>query len=430
MSNLGGPLSLFLKRLILEAMAKIRLRSIKVQTRDYNLPTYLWVHPISKQKIHYSHAHPVKIALVANSDWNLYGYRLALIRELKQQGHQVTLISPLGEYVKALRKQGFNWLPIKMARRGTNPLRELLSIFELYKIYRWSGFDVVHHFTIKCVIYGSFAAKLAGVSGVVNSITGLGHIYVSQKRMAGPARIVINLLYRLSLNKTIVVFQNSNDRAYFLKKRIIRAEQSELIAGSGVDVNKFTYQPEPTGRPRIIMVSRFLWNKGLREFVEAAEEINSETLRAEFVLVGDVDSGNPDSIPTEVIEGWTAKRGIKWIGWNENMPQIYKRSNLVCLPTYYGEGLPKVLIEAAASGRASITTDIPGCNDVVKDKVNGLLIPPKDVKALVRSILFLMDNPRMRKKMGLAGRSIAEQEFSSKLVNQKTIALYQGLNNK
>ncbi len=367
----------------------------------------------------------MNIALVANSDWNLYGYRLDLIRELRRQGHHITLISPLGGYVKSLKKQGFNWLPIKMARRGTNPLRELLSIFELYKIYRRSGFDVVHHFTTKCVIYGSFAAKLARVNGVVNSITGLGYIYVSQKRMAGSARIVVNFLYRLSLSKTIVVFQNSKDRAYFLKKRIVRAGQTELIKGSGVDIDRFTYQPEPTGRPRIIMVSRFLWNKGLREFVEAAEEINSEAFRAEFILVGDADPGNPDSIPTDVIKGWTAKRGIKWIGWNENMPQIYKRSNLVCLPTYYGEGLPKVLIEAAASGRASITTDIPGCREVVRHDVNGLLIPPKNVRALIKSILFLMDNPRVRKKMGKAGRSIAEQEFSTRRVNQKTIALYE-----
>jgi len=372
----------------------------------------------------------VKIALVANSDWNLYGYRLALIQELRQQGHQLTLISPPGRYVKQLQDLGVVWLPIKMARRGANPVRELLSLIQLFRIYRRAGFDLVHHFTIKCVIYGSFAAKAARLRAVVNSITGLGHIYVSQKPLAGLARVLVNFLYRLSLNKTIVVFQNSNDREYFLKKRIVHTEQAELIRGSGVDIDKFTYQPEPTGLPQIIMVSRFLWNKGIREFVEAAQQINSETLVAEFILVGDVDPGNPDSIPVNLIKSWTAKRGIKWIGWNENMPQIYAGSNIVCLPTYYGEGLPKVLIEAAASGRASITTDMPGCREVVRHELNGMLIPPKDVPALVKSILFLIQNPVVREKMGRAGRGIAEQEFSSRRVNQKTMTLYGELTKK
>jgi glycosyltransferase involved in cell wall biosynthesis len=369
----------------------------------------------------------VKIALVANSDWNLYGYRLGLIQELRQQGHKVTLISPPGRYVEQLQDLGLTWLPIKLARRGANPVRELLSLIQLLRIYRRAGFHLVHHFTIKCVIYGSFAAKLAGIRAVVNSITGLGHIYVSQKPLAGPAKAVVNLLYRLSLGRTAVIFQNSKDQAYFLDKRIVAAGHSHLIRGSGVDTDKFTFQPEPTGRPQVIMVARFLWNKGIREFVEAAEKINAEELRADFILVGDVDPGNPDSVPVELIKGWSAKRGLKWIGWNENMPQIYTESNVVCLPTYYGEGLPKVLIEAAASGRASITTDIPGCREVVSHEVNGLLIPPKDVQALVRSIIFLIDNPQIRAKMGRAGRSLAEGEFSSGQVNKKTIAVYQEL---
>ena len=368
----------------------------------------------------------MKIAIVANSDWYLYGYRLSLVQELVRLGHQVTLISPPGRYVKQLQSKGLTWLPIKLARRGVNPIRELVSFLQIYRIYRFAHFDTVHHFTIKCVIYGSLAAKIAGVRGVVNSITGLGYMYVNEKLITRFARRLVNFLYRVTLRESIVVFQNPSDRDYFLETKLIREKQGQIIKGSGVDINRFTYQAEPSGHPRVILVSRFLWDKGIGEFIEAAMAINSKINQAEFALVGDVDPGNPASIPVAVLRGWTETGKIKMMGWSDNLPQIYKETNIVCLPSYR-EGLSKVLIEAAASGRACITTDIPGCRDVVIHGVNGLLVPPKDVKALIESMLFLINNPEVRKKMGQAGRAIAEREFSSKRVNEETIAVYEEL---
>lgn len=365
----------------------------------------------------------MKILLFANTDWYLYNFRLPLARALRQAGAEVVLLSPPGEYSARLEADGFRWLAFPLKRKSMNPLVELGSILHLAKLYRRERPDLVHHFTIKCVLYGSLAGHLTSIPFIINSVTGMGYIFTGGSLLQRLLQTIVHILYRLSLGRTRVIFQNEEDRRVFIKNRMVKEENTELIRGSGVDVHHFTPLPEPQGTPVVLLAARLLWDKGVGEFVEAARRLKASRVDARFILIGEPFPDNPATIPANQLQLWQDEGIIEWWGWQDDMPAVLAGSNIFCLPTYR-EGLSKILVEAAACGRAIITTDIPGCRDVVVHGVNGLLVKVKDVDGLVQAILRLKDDADLRQRMGVAGRRMAEELFSTTRIINETLLVY------
>ncbi|PJH75067.1 MAG: glycosyltransferase family 1 protein [Anaerolineae bacterium CG_4_9_14_0_8_um_filter_58_9] len=376
----------------------------------------------------------MKIILFANTDWYLYNFRLALAQALRERGDQVTLLSPNGPYAARLQELGFRWIQFPMARRNLNPLLEADTILRLADLYRRERPELVHHFTVKCVLYGSLVSRLLGIRSVVNSVTGLGYVftegYGSPPKYGGSRRRwlqrIVKLFYRILLRRTYVIFQNPDDQAIFILNELVDPQRAALIRGSGVDILRFSPRPEEEGLPVVILPARLLWDKGVAEFVQAARLLRAEGVQARFVLVGDSDPENPSSVPLAQIQEWEREAVIEWWGWVEDMAEAYAKAHIVCLPSYR-EGLPKTLIEAAACGRPIIASDVPGCREVVRLGENGLLVPSHDPFALADAIRLLIKNPTLRQEMGTRGRDIAVKEFPTAQIIAQTLAVYQSL---
>ena len=364
-----------------------------------------------------------KILLFANTDWYLYNFRLSLAKDLLAQGHEVILVSPHGDFQELLQEEGFHWIPYELSRQSINPFGEMVAILRLVRLYQKIRPDIVHHFTIKPVIYGSLAAHWTGIQGIINSITGLGHLFINTDRATRTLRAIASRLYRMNLYRTQVIFENPEDRDIFIERHLIKAEQSHLILGTGVDVNKYRPTHRSNETPVILFSSRMLVTKGLVEYIEAARSLKQKGLRARFAIAGRTDPGNPASIPNEQIEAWKQSEMIEWWGWQEDMPAALARADIFCLPSYR-EGVPNALLEAAASGLSIVTTDVPGCRDVVMNGVNGWLVPVRNSDALANALETLITNPELRLKMGNAGREIAMNQFSMAKVNRETLAVY------
>ncbi len=368
----------------------------------------------------------MKILLFANTAWYLYNFRLPLARALKERGHEVVLISPRDEYAEKIRESGLCWQEFPFSRRGMHLAAEARTLVKLARLYREEKPDLVHHFTIKCVLYGSLAARFARTRSIVNSITGLGYVFINQKGVAGLIRRPVKLFYRLALAGTRVVFQNSDDRDYFIGAGLVKADQSILIRGSGVDLQKFSVTVEPEGEPLVVLPGRMLFDKGVNEFVGAARILKRDGCPARFILVGDTDDENPASISAVQIQEWEKEGVIEWWRWQNDMPAVYARSKIVCLPSYR-EGVPRTLLEAAACGRAMVATDVPGCREVVKDGVTGLLVPVKDSQILAEKLKLLLTDSSLRREMARAARRLVEEEFSSERVIKETAAVYDSI---
>jgi glycosyltransferase involved in cell wall biosynthesis len=365
----------------------------------------------------------VKIILFANTDWYLYNFRLALAQMLHEQGHEVVMVSPPGEYVSRLEEAGFRWISFSLARRGINPFNEWGTIHRLESLYRQEKPDIVHHFTIKCVLYGSIAARRTGISAVVNAITGLGYVFVNQDLEARLLRPLIKSFYRYALKGTQVIFENPDDQKMFLEMGLLKPDQVNLILGTGVDTGQFVPLGEPDNIPLVAMPSRMLWDKGVGDFVEAGAILRKSGMNARFALVGAGDPQNPSGISMEQLGVWQKEGNVEWWGWQEDIGAVFALAHIICLPSYR-EGIPRVLVEAAACARPIITTDVPGCREVVLEGVNGLLIPPHDPLRLAEALKKLIENPNMRHEMGLRGRERVLELFSDDKVIGKTIDVY------
>ena len=366
----------------------------------------------------------MKVILFANTDWYLYNFRLPLAQMLREQGAEVTLLSPSGDYVQRLHDAGFRWLELSMSGSGVNPFIELGTLLKISRVYGSEKPDLVHHFTPKCVLYGSFAARWNGIRSVVNAITGLGYLFTASGSWRQLRIRFAQYLYRLALRGTQVVFQNPDDRHAFVQTGIVSQENSHLVPGSGVDLKRFSFAAEPEGIPVVMLAARMLWEKGVGDFVEAARLVNHSGNLARFVLVGDTYAGNPSAIPAAQLSRWQEEAVVEWWGWHDDMPAILSQAHIICLPTFYKEGLPRVLVEGAACGRPLIASDIPGCRDIVRDGENGLLVPARNPSALAEAILRLLPDSELRRRMGAKARSIVEREFSVEQVNRSTLAVY------
>ena len=373
----------------------------------------------------------MKIALFANTEWYLYNFRRSLVEALCAAGHNVLLLSPPGPYGEHLRELGFRWLPVPMNRRSLNPFRELALVLWLRRLFRAEQVDLVHGFTIKCAVYGSLAARLAGVPARVSAVAGMGYVFASQEPKARLLRPVVRASMRLALGgrNARLILQNPDDVTLFERARLVHPTRIRLIPGSGVDCRRF--QPgsrqEPGSRFRVLLAARLLWDKGVAEYVEAARRLRAEGRVITFLLAGTPDPGNPASVPETAIRGWMDEGLLQWLGHVEDMPALLRTVDTIVLPSYYREGLPKSLIEAAACGLPLVTTDAPGCREVVSDGVDGLLVPVRDAVALARAIARLQDDAALRERLGAAARAKALAQFDERIVIERTLAVYREL---
>jgi glycosyltransferase involved in cell wall biosynthesis len=367
----------------------------------------------------------VKTLLFANTAWYLYNFRLPLAEELRSQGYEVVLVSPNDEHAKKLVEAGFHWIEFPFSRKGQNPLQEVVTIFRLAKVYKSERPDFVHHFTIKCVVYGSLAAKWCGVRRIINAITGLGYVFIGNKLSQKLLRPLIFLMYRVSLKDTKVIFQNQDDLNQFRKENLVNSEQSTIIRGSGVDIKKFQVSPLPE-KQQIVLPARMLWDKGVGEFVLAARQLRAEGINAQFILAGDTDNENPAAVPLSVLNEWQNEGMVDWIGWQPDMPAVYASASIVCLPSYR-EGLPKTLIEAAACGRPLVAADVPGSREVVIPHETGYLATVKDVPSLANCLRVLLNDKKEQERLGANARRLVEAEFSSERIIRETLSVYNKL---
>lgn len=365
----------------------------------------------------------MKAIFFANTDWYLYNFRLEYARFLKMKGWEVCFLSPGGDHVEQLKEAGFRHIEFNFSRKGINPVTEVETIRKIKAIYAEEKPDLVHHFTIKCVIYGSLAAKDLGIRSVINSITGLGYMFLSEQPHVRMLRRVVKRLYKKALDKTEVIFENPDDRELFLSMGLVQPENSHIVLGTGIDTDKFSPVTPPNSVPLTVLPARMIRDKGVEEFVEAATMIRQSGVKARFALVGNNDPGNPTNIPFEQLTQWQKEENVEWWGWQDDVATVISMSHIVCLPSYR-EGLPKILIEAASSGRPIVTTDVPGCREVVKAGENGYLVPPKDPESLKNALLKLINDPDERERMGNASREKAVRLFSNEIVNDGIYAIY------
>ena len=370
--------------------------------------------------------------LFANTDWYLYNFRLPLAERLRSEGVQVLMLSPPGEYGERLRAAGFRWEPVPMERRSLNPIRELKLILHLAQRFRQERPRIVHAFTVKCAVYGSFAARMAGVPARVSAVTGLGYVFVNNAPRARWLRPLVRGLLRIGLNgdQSLLILQNPDDVDRFRSARIVGSERIRLILSSGVDCERYTPAPDdarPEGTLRVLFVGRLLWAKGIGEYVEAARLLREEGRTVSLLVAGRPDPGNPGSVAKAEVEAWDRDGLIEWLGHVEDMAALLHTVHVLALPSYYGEGVPRSLIEGAASGVALVTTDMPGCREVVTHEREGLLVPCKDADALARAIARIDDDRDLARALGTAGRTKALREFDERIVLDRTLDVYREL---
>lgn len=372
----------------------------------------------------------MKFIFFANTDWYLYNFRLATARRLQAEGHEVVMVSPPGEFGARFAKHGFRWVTLSMHRASLNPLREALTLGQLVRVLRRERPDLLHSFTLKCAIYGALAARMTGVPATVNAVAGMGYVFTSDNAKARLLRPLVKALLRMTLGAkhSLLILQNPDDADSFTAADLVRPEKIRVIRSSGVDVRRFhPVVRRSTGhqRLRILLAARLLWEKGVHEFVEAAVLLREQGRDAEFILAGMPDAGNPHSVEVAQVKQWERAGLVRWLGHVDDMPALLKTVDVMALPSYYREGVPKSLIEGAACGLAIITTDLPGCREVVTEHgIDGLHVLPRDAHALARQITQLDDDRELLARLGHCARQKALTDFDERLVIQRTLNVY------
>ncbi len=347
----------------------------------------------------------------------------------KAAGCEVHVAAPFAaEGVAAIKTAGLRYHPIPLERRSVAPWGELRLVAAIFRLERRLKPDLVHHLTMKPVVWGGLAARAGQVPAAVFSINGLGHLFLGRGRSTRFLRALVTPLYRLGLGhpRSRTVFQNPDDRDLFLRLGLVRPDRAVRIKGSGVDLERFRPRPEPEGPPVVVLPARLLADKGINEFVAAARELRQSGVNARFALAGRIDPGNPSAIAETAIRAFVAEGAVEWWGHRSDMPEALAQATIVCLPSYR-EGTPRALIEAAAVGRAIVSTDVPGCREIVRDGVNGLLVPARDAKALAAALRRLIEDEAFRRTLAAAGQKIAVAEFSAARFADDILGIYRSL---
>jgi glycosyltransferase involved in cell wall biosynthesis len=369
-----------------------------------------------------------KLIFVVNVDWAFITHRLPIALEALQQGYRVHIATSLTNKLDELERYGFIVHPLALDRGSASLGNVWRTMEQLWRIFREVRPDVAHLVTIKPVLLGGLVARLTSVPAVVAAVPGLGFVFMAHGVKAAIRRSIVELLYRVAFghHNLKVIFQNTDDLCYLAKVTHLPKSSMTLLRGSGVDLTRYTHVPLPGGMPVVVLAARLLADKGVLEFVQAASLLKQRGSNARFVLVGKVDTANPTSFSDTDVSAWVHDGLVEWWGYHIDMPQVFAAAQVVVLPSYR-EGLPKVLIEAAACGRAVVTTDVPGCRDAIDPGVTGVLVPVRNAVALADTIETLLNDPQRCQAMGVAGRALAERAFDVRQVVTAHLQIYQEL---
>jgi glycosyltransferase involved in cell wall biosynthesis len=372
----------------------------------------------------------MKIIFIVQSLDFLFSHRMKICIEAHKSGFEVCVAAPYSEIlVKKVKDLGFDFYELKISRSGMNPIFELRLIYQFYKLFLDLKPDILHLITIKPYLYGGIVARILGVPSVVSAVSGLGIVFSSNKYRYKILRLILIPFYKISFghNNQKVIFQNKDDRNVLLNWGVIKNDKIELIRGSGVDLDVFSYKQEDDKNIIVAFAARLLIDKGVNVFIDAATILKRKELDVEFWLIGDIDPGSSNSVSESQLEHLKKVGLVVVFGHRTDMSDLFARINILAYPSFYGEGLPKVLLEASASGRAIVTTDHPGCRDAINPGETGVLVPIKNSIALAEAIEELLLNPEKRHMLGKSGRLLAEREFSDKKIAKDHIKIFKSL---
>ncbi len=369
-----------------------------------------------------------RLVFVVNRLEFLLSHRLPLIVAAQRAGYDVHVIAPPGDDQSTLDAKG---VPVHSWRldRGSQRLpSEAAALSQLTALYARLRPRLVHHVTVKPVLYGSLAARATGVRGVVNAVSGLGYVFMSSGPSAQLRRAVLRPLYRAALGgpRSVVLLQNEGDRGELERQGLLAGARVVMMPGSGVDVRRFEPQPVPAGPPLVVLPARLLKDKGVGEFAQAAAALKAEGVQARFALVGDFDASNPSCVSQAELDRWVRSGVLEWWGRRTDMPQVYAQAAVVCLPSYR-EGMSKALLEAAAAGRPIVTSDAPGCREVVDGGRLGPLVPVGDASRLTQALRELLDNGPKRLELGAALARFAREHFDEQVVVERHLRVWSEL---
>ena len=369
------------------------------------------------------------ILFIVTEDWYFYSHRKHLAKSAIEKGYKVALISNFSKHKALIEEIGiitYNW---NLNRSSKNIFKEFGAIKTLFLHFKNFRPDLIHAVAIKPVLYSSIVCSLMQKKNRVFALAGLGFIFISEKKRVLILKYLMKFLLKLLLKgeNTRLILQNPEDKRSILNARIIDENNICLSRGAGVDTKSFTKAPFPTGLPVVCLPSRMLWAKGISDFIECAKIINKNKKIGRFALVGQPDIKNPDSIPVIQLKNWHESGVIEWWGYQADMVTVYHRSTIVCLPTIYGEGLPKVLLESASCGRPIVSYDVPGCREIVKNNHNGFLVEPKNINSLVNSITKLLDDSKLCTEYGENGIKHVKKYFTQERIAEETISCWEGL---
>ena len=367
-----------------------------------------------------------KILFVANVDWFFISHRLVIAEEAKKNGFDVIVAAKDTGRSQEIIDKGIQFINLSFSRSGTNLIREFITLIKVFKIYYILKPDIVHHITLKPVIYGSLIAKVLKIKGVINAISGLGYNFTEGRKSLVQKVMLLIMKFGFNRKNVVIIFQNENDQKELTELGVIHPSNLIVrIKGSGVDLEKFHESSFPSfNRIKILLPIRMLWDKGVKELREASDILNKKYYdNIEFILSGLADEDNKAGVPASYLNDWQDGTYVKWIGHQKNMVEVYQNSHIVVLPSYR-EGMPKSLIEACAIGRAIVTTNAIGCRECVDEGINGLKVPVKDAQSLANAIETLVNSPNRIVEMGKASRLKAKKEFDINFVLQIHSQIY------
>ncbi|QPK64912.1 glycosyltransferase family 4 protein [Methylomonas sp. LL1] len=366
-----------------------------------------------------------RLLFLITEDWFFCSHFLARAMAARDAGYDVLVVARERDKADLVRAQDMKFIALEFSRKSLNPLSELRVFLAILEIYRREKPTLVHHIASKPILYGSLAALLTGIRGIVNAPVGMGYVFSSNDLKARLLRPFLKFGYRLLINPrgSKVIFENQDDLGSFVQEGAVRPEDAVLIKGAGVDLSEFHPSTKTTGEVVVVLVARMLKDKGIMEFIEAARILKQRGVVARFVLVGDIDQHNHAAIDKSVLLQWSAQGVVDWWGHRSDIPEVLQQADIACLPSYR-EGLPKALLEAMAAGLPCVATDVPGCREAVRDGENGLLVPVRNPEALALALEQLIADPRLMHRLGQRGRQRIEQEFSTEHVVAKTLSLY------
>jgi|TARA_A100001391_G_scaffold205463_1_gene207460 glycosyltransferase involved in cell wall biosynthesis len=373
-----------------------------------------------------------KLIFLITEDWFFCSHFIDRAKAALEAGYDVSVITNVTNLGNQIAETGIRIIPLNMDRRSINPLSTAKTLIKLIRIYAKERPDIVHHVALKPILLGGVAAILTKLKSVVNAVVGGGYTFTSNKLSARLLRYPVTVGLRLTMNRKTccTIFENPDDLAFFVESGIVKQQNTRLIRGSGVDLLKHRMASFSTEVPTVVMAARLLWDKGLGELVEAAEILKAQkNLNVRFIVYGNHDPDNRSAVSKGVLESWKKDGFVEFPGFCDDITEALAESTIACLPSYR-EGLPKFLLEAMATGLPCVTTDVPGCREAVTHQTNGLLVPSKDPQALANALEILLENPKLCKSMGQAGRLRVEREFSNEKVIEETFTVYDELNSR